>query len=569
MTSSCSSSSSSSSSSSRSVKRHADDLASAAKRSQTDQQQKISTTGIEILRSRHPLVLWNKIFDFFTLRETFGVLSRVNKEYRDAISPPTESDAKEQAYVFPEILKTRTHAEALDLHCFLKAKKSVFILDLLAVMHSLKKLQFPPTVEWDDSMEEITEDRVKKFWNLLEKLHSLDISLFGRPLSEFDAARFVLYDTCSVKTEKFKKGKPTPFQERWGIFGQTKNSTITHCEGYNSHYQAKLTDWSSILINCKNLTHLNAMGCGKELINGPMDAACIETLKSLKVDNSFDKDRLNYFLKTFINLEDLDLGNIWNLPVDDFTHLKLRSLSLSNSSVTLTVLLGMFNLSTLQRLSLHNCRKITTYDFDILLTKSPNLRYLNLSQLTPIDIRQGYNRGAGVTFIANSLCIMAHHLPQLEELDLSGHHNFIGERTFEIVFPALRILHLQKSQIEDKWFLALTNNAPLLEKLDLTWCNQLTGNALNSFVKIPRPTLRSLNLEYCEITDNLLIAISENCTGLQEINLGQCSSITDRGLNALLKNCQQLKYINYTKCYRVTSAIETRLIQSGITYKKN
>ena len=75
-------------------------------------------------------------------------------------------------------------------------------------------------------------------------------------------------------------------------------------------------------------------------------------------------------------------------------------------------------------------------------------------------------------------------------------------------------------------------------------------------------------LEYSEnITDDMVIAIAENCPGLMKINLEECGYITDAAVIALAKNCPGLTKIYLQRCEDITNAAVIALAErcAGLT----
>ena len=66
------------------------------------------------------------------------------------------------------------------------------------------------------------------------------------------------------------------------------------------------------------------------------------------------------------------------------------------------------------------------------------------------------------------------------------------------------------------------------------------------------PNLVSLRLNECNITDESLFALSQNCSQLLSLNLKYSDAITDAGVVALSQGCCQLRTINLSDCDKVT-----------------
>ena len=64
--------------------------------------------------------------------------------------------------------------------------------------------------------------------------------------------------------------------------------------------------------------------------------------------------------------------------------------------------------------------------------------------------------------------------------------------------------------------------------------------------------LTSLSLVWCDITDQSLFALSQNCSQLLSLNLTNTSAITDAGVVALSQGCHQLRALDLSDCKKIT-----------------
>ena len=81
------------------------------------------------------------------------------------------------------------------------------------------------------------------------------------------------------------------------------------------------------------------------------------------------------------------------------------------------------------------------------------------------------------------------------------------------------------------------------------------------------PELAKINLGGCRITDTALIALATNCAGLTKFNLNYCSNITNAGVIAIAENCAGLEAISLYECYSITDAAIIALAEgcAGLT----
>lgn len=77
-------------------------------------------------------------------------------------------------------------------------------------------------------------------------------------------------------------------------------------------------------------------------------------------------------------------------------------------------------------------------------------------------------------------------------------------------------------------------------------------NADVEYVARMCPNLTTLRLNDCDITDESLFALSQNCPQLLSLNVAYCSAITNAGVVALSQGCRQLMYLNLSDCEKIT-----------------
>eukprot|EP00899_Mesostigma_viride_P007280 jgi/Mesvir1/16553/Mv10094-RA.1 len=157
-------------------------------------------------------------------------------------------------------------------------------------------------------------------------------------------------------------------------------------------------------------------------------------------------------------------------------------------------------------------------------------------------------------------------------------------------------VHLVKLSITDDSMKALAANCPLLEKLEIRWCDQVTDVGILA-VASNCPRLLKVDVEKCHrVTDASLVELVQRCPDLKELSLagsragnatmlaaarhcpnlcvlhvstqpagqahvGQVSrrdwrevQLRDDGLEAVLRNCLQLKTLGLMDCQGLTDA---------------
>uniref|UniRef100_A0A8C5K4N7 F-box and leucine-rich repeat protein 20 n=1 Tax=Jaculus jaculus TaxID=51337 RepID=A0A8C5K4N7_JACJA len=136
----------------------------------------------------------------------------------------------------------------------------------------------------------------------------------------------------------------------------------------------------------------------------------------------------------------------------------------------------------------------------------------------------------------------------------------------------------------------LSEGCPLLEQLNISWCDQVTKDGIQALVRgcgglkalflkgctqledealkyigAHCPELVTLNLQTClQITDEGLITICRGCHKLQSLCASGCSNITDAILNALGQNCPRLRILEVARCSQLTDVGFTTLARVSL-----
>lgn len=223
-----------------------------------------------------------------------------------------------------------------------------------------------------------------------------------------------------------------------------------------------------IKTKCPNLEKLTLCYCDMRNV----DVRCLPySLKSLSLDHSiiplgwFDSLKTDPFLKDF---EDLNLTYCTRVSDTDVN--------------------SIGKLSTLKRLNVSNCYRITDYGVQCIATKLANLTHLDLSDCTQVT-------------------------------DLGLHH--IGRHLIN-----LRSLSLQN-------------------------CRSVTDTGIGALVYSLKD-LNYLSLSKChEISDTGLASIAEHCKKLAILNILECPKITSAGLDSvktMLPNCAIERFKDDIQC---------------------
>ncbi len=210
---------------------------------------------------------------------------------------------------------------------------------------------------------------------------------------------------------------------------------------------------------------------------------------------------------------------LWDVRVDDraadaLSELKgLRRIELCGASITGQGLASLTRLPELSALHLSRCFQLGTAALS-LLSELPRLRELRIDGCPDCD------EGSLASLEA---------LQELERLDLSTWDR-LGAVGLEHVarLPRLATLDLSQTAVTDEDLEQLWR-LPLLAELDLTWCTQITDQALEI---LTGHRLRRLSLCTTRITDEGLIYLAD-MPGLQFVDLDGCAGLSEEAIKDL------------------------------------
>jgi hypothetical protein len=141
--------------------------------------------------------------------------------------------------------------------------------------------------------------------------------------------------------------------------------------------------------------------------------------------------------------------------------------------------------------------------------------------------------------------------PLLEDVDIS-YCNSITDRTLfafgSITSTSLTAINLAGlGHLTDLGLTALANGCPSLKKLNLTACNKLTNLGMSSLSHLTR--LESLNLSCCDlISDEGILSFSSSLHSLHSLDLSNCDQISLLSLTSLISNNTSLHKFHAMGC---------------------
>lgn len=106
-------------------------------------------------------------------------------------------------------------------------------------------------------------------------------------------------------------------------------------------------------------------------------------------------------------------------------------------------------------------------------------------------------------------------------------------------------------ELPDSGLACLLDYGSRLQTLYMDCCFRITDNGL-SMVFIGCPSLASIRVHCCNISDDGLEILANACFSLKRVNLSWCLDVSDLGLRALSEKCRQLQAVKIYNCSRIS-----------------
>ncbi|KAK4518708.1 uncharacterized protein ATC70_008930 [Mucor velutinosus] len=161
-------------------------------------------------------------------------------------------------------------------------------------------------------------------------------------------------------------------------------------------------------------------------------------------------------------------------------------------------------------------------------------------------------------------------------IQLTGH----GLRTLSLSCPNLEVLNIKDcrgvSSASLSYFLQHAANLKVLnvsgldtvksstlshatcsnlERLEMSWCRNITGNGILAFVKQSCSTLTYLKINGCpQLDDDTMASLGSSLPNLTHFSMAACTNLTDTALVSYLKSPSKhkLTHLNLSSCARLT-----------------
>ncbi|KAI8329310.1 hypothetical protein BC941DRAFT_443199 [Chlamydoabsidia padenii] len=199
-----------------------------------------------------------------------------------------------------------------------------------------------------------------------------------------------------------------------------------------------------------------------------------------------------------------------------------------------------------ESLYLKDCRKISTPSLACFLQNATSLTLLDLS---------------GLECVKNStLKVIGQSLPHLEKLNLSWCKNITGEGIQQLVYNggkchSIEILKLNGAGLMDEMTMGiLASHLPKLRQLSLASCTTLTDAAFAHLLKSSQQQWTHLNISNCSrLNDRSLKQLAlHGGNQLTHLELAGCHAFTDTGMTFLAARLHSLVYLDLEDLIQLT-----------------
>lgn len=355
------------------------------------------------------------------------------------------------------------------------------------------------------------------------------------------------------------------FWERYGP--SIRNLTIVSCD-----IREKI--FVKILSLCEQLEALCVQSCRELFMVGDMledDSVRLilkEKLVSLKTLNlSYNRYLSDIIFSRFIlifpNLRELFLSGC---QISFFSGLYKKyypdeQLTLSRSVLTFPVIL-----SCLQ----HNIKALKSLTFNDTLID--NAAVFNLSQAKDLELTSLNLRGC-LQLSNIGIVLLSHHQKSLTQLDVSMCPRITDSSLLAVCtgLSNLQSLSVQSCRAISDYGISCLYKLEKLRYLNISKCDLILGDGIIKGIcnKI-NPRLRELHMGHLgNITDNVVICLSESLPNLTILDLGFCfDAVTDKAVQSILKNNSNLQTLILNQCHKLTdSGLTGRGLQLNSSYE--
>jgi len=198
-------------------------------------------------------------------------------------------------------------------------------------------------------------------------------------------------------------------------------------------------------------------------------------------------------------------------------------------------------------LNLNDCRKLTDVAIEKLGTNCKKLINLNLTSCNEIT--------------DSSLISISRGCTRLRYLDISYCTKITVDGITAIAVNCSNLISFKArmpcsgqagNNLNDDSLIAIADNLTQLETLNVQGWYNLTDNSVHRLGEKCKE-LQYLCLTDCkELNDYALISISENCTKLKALEVTRCERLTDNSFRVLANNCHELTSLDLEEVTQIT-----------------
>ncbi|XP_050080252.1 uncharacterized protein LOC126567928 [Anopheles maculipalpis] len=182
---------------------------------------------------------------------------------------------------------------------------------------------------------------------------------------------------------------------------------------------------------------------------------------------------------------------------------------------------------------------------EVLASMSPTLR---LERLELNRCEQLSNRGLGTLITA--------HAMHLQHLNLSKTYRLTDACLLQICrdLTGLRVLQMRLCRALSNQGVRELGQLASLEVLDISYCKEVNGaGILEGIASKPNHTLRELRIQGLNLCEQSIIAIAENLSALQVLDLGYCfHAVSDLSVQFIIRNLVRLKELDLENCGKLS-----------------
>ena len=226
----------------------------------------------------------------------------------------------------------------------------------------------------------------------------------------------------------------------------------------------------------------------------------------------------------------------------------------------------------LQKVSVYNCSKITDESL-ISLSRCTQMVELNASsceRITDHGLRQ-FASGCKllkVLFLEEcnitdeGIKHVARGCPDLERVSLA-YCKGVSNVSLEILSQSC----VNLSSLDISYLKNITID-PHTNEIFLRWkrLKQLHLRGMSQFVDqgVEHPTLKTMSLSWCKnLTDQALTQITKGCASLTNLDLAYCAAISTNGIHTLTQHAPNLRYLNIRGCEKISKLMLKYMSKDG------